>query len=217
MPVSPFRRAADEGLTEPTGHVSGPTGGKKKRKRRQRIRERYAKAREDAQLAGVIPTTPEGALRPERVRPSADPALPDVVRQGLREGWATPDAAKPDIVASLLRPLYEEMTVLDKDGCAVQIKPGPKTVVELARTIALLDKQQYERDHPEAAGRARGGVNLTAVSVESNVIAVQVLRRMFEDGIGRGETALPPPIEPCPPGHSRFDGEVEVGAASTED
>jgi hypothetical protein len=34
--------------------------GRKKRKRRQRCKERYAKAREDAQLAGIIPTVPEG-------------------------------------------------------------------------------------------------------------------------------------------------------------
>jgi hypothetical protein len=38
-----------------------------RRKEEQRIKDRYAHAREDAQLAGVIPTTPEEALKPERV------------------------------------------------------------------------------------------------------------------------------------------------------
>lgn len=191
-----------------------------RRNERQKLKEKYAKTREDAQLAGIIPTTPEGALKSERT-PSRDPldGLPELVKKALRENWSTPDEAKKAIVASLLYPFFNETEIIDANGNVVNVRPSPKLLNELARTLQLLDQTQFARDNPEAAGKARGGGMTVpvAVSVEANKLAVQVLRGMFENGLGRGETALPPPLEPLPPSHSRFDGEVETGAASTED
>lgn len=43
----------------------------KQRNRRQKVKARYTKAREDAQLEGIIPTSPEGAVRDERVDPAS--------------------------------------------------------------------------------------------------------------------------------------------------
>ena len=37
---------------------------------KQNLKEHYAKVREEAQLQGLIPTTPEGAVRDEKVKPS---------------------------------------------------------------------------------------------------------------------------------------------------
>ena len=112
--------------------------GRKKRKRRQRCEERYAKAREDAQLSRIIPTVPEGAVRDERVDPARQGCqqFPELVRQALREGWAVPDAAKSKVVAEVLAAFYDP----DAD-------PGLR--VRLARLLLLLDQTQYERDHPE--------------------------------------------------------------------
>lgn len=227
MPISPFQRAVEEGLLSPPDGKSVAGSGKAKRKpkptskaanRRKKIKKRYASAREEAQLAGVIPTTPEGAVRDERVH-SVDPldGLPQLVRQALKERWDTPGTAKQAIMAQLLVPFFNKVEVMDRDGNIRYVKSTPRLLNELARTILALDQAQYERDNPIAAGQAKGAASTVAVSVQSNMLAVSVLREAFERDIGRGETMLPPPTESSPLGYSRFDGEVEVGAASTED
>src|SRR5262245_5377970 len=118
--------------------------GRKKRKRRQRCKERYAKAREDAQLLGIIPTVPEGAVRNEVAPVAPDPPLPHLVRAAIKNNWPTPDCNKPDIVDSLIAPFY------DPEADAAML-------VKCARVLLLLDQTQYERDHPERAGKCRRG------------------------------------------------------------
>jgi hypothetical protein len=118
--------------------------GRKKRKRRQRCKERYAKAREDAQLSGIIATVPEGAVRNEVAPVAPDPPLPHLVRAALRLGWDVPEAAKPKVVGDLLAAFFDR----DTDPCLR---------VRLARLLLLLDQTQYERDHPEQARKDRRG------------------------------------------------------------
>jgi hypothetical protein len=119
--------------------------GRKKRKRRQRCKERYAKAREDAQLSGILPTVPEGAVRSEVAPVAPDPPLPHLVRAALRQGWDVPDAAKPKVVAELLAGVF------DRDA-------DPMMRIRLVRTLLLADRVQYERDRAEegGGGKARG-------------------------------------------------------------
>lgn len=194
--------------------------------RKKKLKKRYASAREDAQLAGLIPTTPDGAVRNERSS-SVDPldGLPELVRQALRENWATPAHAKPAIIAALLRPFFNNVKILTKDGAIVEMPASPKTLNELARTILALDQTQYERENPEAAGKAKGpllngvptsGVMAVTVSLESNKLAVKVLRETIEKEIGGGVTGIPPMIEQVPDSPPRFDGEVETGAAASD-
>jgi hypothetical protein len=140
--------------------------GRNKRKRRQRCKERYAKAREDAQLLGIIPTVPEGAVRDEVAPVAPDPPLPHLVRAALRQGWDVPEAAKARIVAELLAAFFEE-------------GQDPMLKVRLARLLLLLDQTQWERDHPDEAGKAKGG-SAVAVSVQANVQAVALLNEMIE-------------------------------------
>src|SRR5262249_16981842 len=52
--------------------------------------ERYAKVREDAQLLGIIPTVPEGAVRNEVAPVAPDPPLPHLVRAAIKNNWETP-------------------------------------------------------------------------------------------------------------------------------
>ena len=118
--------------------------GRKKRKRRQRCKERYAKAREDAQLIGIIPTVPEGAVRNEVAPVAPDPPLPQLIRQALRENWATPDASKSKVVADLLAAFFEEGA-------------DPMLRIRLFRTLLLADQTQYARDHPEQARKGSRG------------------------------------------------------------
>ena len=158
---------------------SGPTHGKKRRKARQKLREHYAKVREDAQLAGVIPTAPEGALRSEVVDPRLQGCqqLPAIVRDALRENWSTPNEAKPGIVGSLLEPFFSQDVVLDKDGNQVKVPPNRAMLIELAKTLKMLDQTQFERDNPEQAAKAKGGsTTSTVVSVGNTIAATGFMR-----------------------------------------
>lgn len=133
--------------------------------------------REDAQLAGIIPTTPAGAIRDERAGGAA--ILPDVIRQALRESWATPDAAKPAIIASLLEPFFEER---EKDPVTGKpVPPSRSQLMELAKVLKLLDQTQWERDHPEEAGKAKGGASVfmqATATMRENIGAADVDRIM---------------------------------------
>lgn len=92
---------------------SKPTGAK--RNTVQSIDDRYAHAREDAQLHGRIPTTPEEALKPERVDPSVqtEQRHPLLIGTAIRRGWETPDEKKPGLVDELIA------TVEDPDAPAM--------------------------------------------------------------------------------------------------
>src|SRR5215217_523553 len=122
--------------------ASHPTS--KARRKRQRIKRRYARLREDLQLSGELETLPQGALRPEVAPVAPDPPLPHLVRAAIKNNWATPDSAKPAIVASLLEPFSNP----DADRALL---------VKCARVLMLLDQTQYERDHAEEVGKAKGG------------------------------------------------------------
>lgn len=152
-----------------------------RRNLRQKLKAQYARIREDAQLAGVIETTPQGAARNEVVDPRLQGCqqLPELIRQALKECWAVPDSAKPGIIGALLEPFFSNDIVLDKDGNQVRVAPSRTLLIELARTLKMLDQTQFERDHPELAAKARGG---GSISVNNNIQAALVLRGMIEKG-----------------------------------
>ncbi len=147
MPESPFQRAAAEGLTGGSGPPAAPASpldglhGRKHQKAKQRIKQRYAKAREDAQLAGVIPTVPDGALKDECVDPlqQGSQPMPGLISQAVRNGWAVPEEIKPDLVDELIR-------ILDDPEIP------SKTKVAAFNALRMADQAQYERDHPETKG-----------------------------------------------------------------
>jgi hypothetical protein len=108
----------------------------KARRRRQKIKRKYARLREDCQLAGIIETTPEGAVRDERAPVGPDPPLPHLVRKAIKNNWPVPDCNKPGIVGSLCAPVYDP----DRD---------PMLLIRCVRVLLLLDQIQYERDRAE--------------------------------------------------------------------
>lgn len=146
-----------------------PSG--RNRNRRQKLKQTYAKAREDAQLHDVIPTTPEGAVRDERVDPSTQsgtPPLPSFVLRAAQQGWATPDEKKPLIVSELVNIATGGASEIGPDG--ISTGPSPKTQVYAAKVLAELDQIEYERRNPEQAGRAKGSTNVNVgVGVTNNV------------------------------------------------
>lgn len=147
----------------------------RRRKKEQRKVRDYQKLREDLQLSGRVPTTPEGAVKSERVDPATqgNQALPQLVREGLKSGWATPDAAKPDIVGALLEPFYLVDEVLDKDGNRVKVPPNRGMQIACAKVLKDLDVIQHERDNPEAAGKAKGGTNVIQVGAPTLLEAMR--------------------------------------------
>lgn len=115
-----------------------------RRNRRQKIRERLAKAREDAQLVGLVETVPAGAVRDERVNPTvqSEQQFPQLIETAIKRGWATPENKKPEIIDGLI----SEFETTDD--------PHLKNVI--AKTLLTGDKHQWERDNPEDAGKAAG-------------------------------------------------------------
>lgn len=219
MPKSPSQRTAEQTQGSSGGGDAGKAKRKskpttKKRNARQRTKERYSKAREDAQLQGIIPTIPEGALKPERVDPAtqAESPLPAVVREALRGSWATPDSAKPAIISALLEPFYRDDVVMDEHGNEVHVKPSRKLLNELAKTLRMLDQTQWERDNPEQAGKAKGAGAAVSVSMQTNIAAIQLLNKMLDDP-NSAIADLAALDDAGAPGDSRFGGQVVPGPA----
>jgi hypothetical protein len=116
-------------------------------------------------------------VRNEVAPVAPDPPLPHLVRAALKNDWPTPDAAKPKVVEELLAAFFEEGT-------------DPMLRVRLARLLLLLDQTQYERDHPEEAGRAKGGGG--AVKGGSFVLNVNIVN-VDSDAPDAEHTPLPLP------------------------
>lgn len=224
MPESPFRRAAREGLNDNPDGSSG--SGKKKgksrpttarRNRRQKTKERYSKAREDAQLEGIIPTTPEGAVRTEPVSPSVqgNQPLPNLIADAIRKGWAVPEGIKPGLVDEMVQ------IIMDPEMPA-------KAKVGAFNALRMADQAQYERDNPEAASKSKG--NVPSVSVNMNIQAATVIRELVERGeigeIGDLENdkfpgarpleEISPPAITGAPSNGRHAGTVETSTAPTD-
>ena len=90
---------------------SKPTSSKPgERGKRQRTKDRYDHAREDARLEGVIPVVPEVAPKPERVDPSSqnEVRFPRLIGQAIRRGWAVADEKKPGLVDELIEVVEDE-------------------------------------------------------------------------------------------------------------
>jgi len=142
----------------------------KQRSAKQKLKDRYAHAREDAQLAGLIPTSPEEALKSERVAPNGqgEQAIPSLDRQAITKGWAVPEEKKQLVIKRLLEPFEEEGTVvLTKDGEPITLPPDRDLLQKNAKVLIVADQKQFERDHPEEAGKANGSTN---VGVQVNIV-----------------------------------------------
>lgn len=236
MPESPFQRAARERLDQTDGRSTAGSEGERpapkaeakpkakptaraKRKpkptssaknRKQKVKKRYSSAREDAQLEGVIPTTPDGAVRDEVSRGEGDVAFPALICRAVREGWLIDSAKVPKHIEEMSR-IIEDAEAKDKDKVAAF-----KALTALATLGMRADQAQWERANPAAAGQAKGAATV-AVSVQNNVLAAQVIREAIQGGLDAGPLGLSASGVASGIGGGRFDGTVEVGAASTTD
>lgn len=174
MPVAP----RPDGGSQPVGSSDG---GKKRRSKsrpttkrrneRQKLKERYAKAREDAQLAGMIPTEPQGALKPERVDPSVQGCQPlsHLVSQAIKRGWAVEDQKKPSLV-------QEMVDIVMSADMPVKAK------IAAFNALRQADESQWTRENPSPSVNGKGGASAIAISVQTNISAVDLMQRMMADG-----------------------------------
>lgn len=125
---------------------------------KQNLMRRFMRAREDAQLAGLIRTEPKEAIGKidERVKHD-DPKL---IERAIKQGWAVPDEIKPELVA--------ELTAIVTDDSE---EASDKTKVAAFRALLAADQAQHDRDTPKTAKQT---VN---VSVQTNIAAVDILRQ----------------------------------------
>lgn len=126
---------------------SKPTS--KRRNAKQKLKDRYAHAREDAQLAGLIPTTPEEALKSEVVDPATqgEQSLPGITRSAMRRGWAVPEHLKPALVDEMVD------VITGKNATPVE-------KVMSFNALTKADKDQWTRDNPELAGKTKGATKV---------------------------------------------------------
>lgn len=130
---------------------SRPTTGKRKSK--QRTKEQYAKAREAAQLAGVIPTIPEGAVRDERVDPATqdEQRFPGLDRLAIREGkgWGVNEHIKRKVIETSAEVLFEKKTYFDTEGNEKECPPDRAAQAQAARTLLAAEKMEMELAHAD--------------------------------------------------------------------
>lgn len=168
-----------------------PTNARKNRFKK--IKASYAKAREDAQLAGVIPTQPVGAVRNEVVPPGADPPQIGLIGQALRNGWAVPEERKPLLVDELIK-------IIDDP------EAPSKTKVAAFNALRLADQQQYERDHPEEAAKLKGGMSVSINNTNTSTTVfsdIEALEKSYERVINDNDE-----------GDSEADGDVRQDSTS---
>lgn len=132
-------------MTASRGNTPGKQRKRKAQKARQRAKAKYAKAREKAQQLGIIETTPDGAVRDERVDPSTqgEQTFPVLDRQAVRKGWAVPEERKPALVERISS-VVEDPEAKDRDRVAA------------FNALQKADRDQWERDNPADAGKAAG-------------------------------------------------------------
>ena len=183
------RRCVGWNQTEEARVGSKPTS--RKRNRKQKAQASFSKAREELQLMGVIETTPEGALRAERVDPTSqgEQRFPGLDREAIRngQGWGTNEHIKRKVIEKAAEVMFEKrmgFKTVEVDGRKVEIEielpPDRAAEAQAAKTLLLADKMQYERDHPEEAGKAKGGVNVSAVAVAGALDYVALHRAALE-------------------------------------
>jgi len=68
-----------------------------------------------------------------------------------------PEHARRKVVERLLEPFFQEprKEVLP-DGRVVEVPQDRHLLKENAKVLVIADQRQYERDNPEAAGKAKG-------------------------------------------------------------
>jgi hypothetical protein len=113
---------------------------------------------------------PEEALIDERVDPTkqSEPTFAGLIRRAMRENWA----ATPEEKDKAIRTLIEIMDDPDAEN---------REKIASVRALMHADFRQWEHDHPELAGKTRGGVQVnnrqTAITGDEAVRLLQEIEK----------------------------------------
>jgi hypothetical protein len=123
---------------------------------------------------------PEQALANERVDPASqsEPPLLGLVRQAVRDNWATPNEKKPVIVDKIIA-LIESDDIEDH------------TRIAAARTLHQMDRDQWERDNPELGGKVKGG-GVTVTNQQQVISGDQAVALLMQIEEQTGQKIGPP-------------------------
>lgn len=143
---------------------------------RQDAWRKYARAREDVQLMGLLPTIPEVAAqgkRTDRVFVVEREELSALDRAAINQGWATPKEQQPLVIQRLIAKMFDENTSVAES-------------VMCANALLKADQMQFARDNPELAGKAKGGttVQITATDIADYLQRIKAQREVGDDPPG---------------------------------
>lgn len=134
----------------------------------QRDIVQYTKARENLQLAGVLETTSVGAVRNEKVQTESGhlASLPGLVMDAVHQKWSTPPEEQGKAVADLLKMLHDE-----------DLDPGRR--IAAFNALRHADRDQWERENPELAGKVKGG-GVSVTTTQQVITGDQMIRALQE-------------------------------------
>ena len=124
-------------------------------------------------LAGLIPTSPEESLTPERVDPllQDEQRFPGLDRLAIRSdgaGWQVPEPIKRKVIEKAAEVLFERRTTFDKDGNEIEAAPDRAAEAQASRTLLAADERQWDRDHPRSKdGDGERGPFVLNINVET--------------------------------------------------
>lgn len=183
-----------------------------RRNKRSKKKVSYSKLRDEAQELDLIATTPEGAVRDERVDPRLqdEQRFPGLDRLAIRGGlgWSVPDALKRKVIEKAGEMVTE--LVIDfvdmGDGNKVAVeRPNRKAQIEGAKLLMDADEAQYKRDKPQEAGIAAGAPQMMDWSPMLAPAEVTVVDPVKEE-LMRVERMIATPQQPSENGHLNGDG-----------
>ena len=157
---------------------SKPNGPRRREK--QRVKDRIAHAQDDGQRLGIIETTPEEALKPARVGPPVqnEQIFPNLISRAMRKGWEPTEEMKISSVDEL-------------DSIIHDREVPPQVRVNAIRIQQQGTVIQHSIDNPEAAGKAKGGINnkneVTVVDLGELFRRVDEQRNGVTNGKGSSE------------------------------
>lgn len=136
--------------------------GRRRQYAKNKAKAKYMKAREEAQLLGIIPTEPSGAVRNEVVNPATQESqqFPQLERQAIRNGWSVPEDKKPKIVDNLY--VAQELAVANGDLRAAAMN---------GQALMRADQMQHDRDNPKEAKGDKVQVNVNSQQIDWDAFA----------------------------------------------
>jgi hypothetical protein len=122
-------------------------------------------------------TVPEVSFRPERVNPATQAENPSIrqwrslIMQAIAEGWQTPEENKQRVIKKILDRIESE-GITDHD------------LIAAVRTLWMLDRDEWERRHPDLAGQTKGSVQMANTQRVISGTETVALLQQFERATG---------------------------------